>query len=284
MNARLNAIRAGMQRGAIEMRNSLQTPTDIGYYLVGNIVFVVVMIFNRSVMIEGLGISVAQLAFPGVLAMIVVFVSTYGLATLVSTEREDGTLLRAKSLPHGMTGYVAGQTTRTTLELAFSAAILIIAGSILIPGLWTNGLLTLLEVIGLLLLGLLATLPLGIALGSLFKNPRALGGWGFFVFAGLILVSGLFMPLADLPWWGQLIGQVFPLYWLGLGMRSVLLPESTVVIELGESWRTLEMLGVLGAWAVVGLLLAPVLLRRMARRESGSAVEARRQSALQRTT
>ena len=32
----------------------------------------------------------------------------------------------------------------------------------------------------------------------------------------------------------------------------------------------------LGAWALAGLLLAPVVLRRMARRESGSSMEARR--------
>ena len=39
----------------------------------------------------------------------------------------------------------------------------------------------------------------------------------------------------------------------------------------------------LGAWAVAGLLIAPPVLRRMARRESGSAMEARRQQHLQRT-
>jgi ABC-2 type transport system permease protein len=37
---------------------------------------------------------------------------------------------------------------------------------------------------------------------------------------------------------------------------------------------------VLAAWAVAGLLVAPALMRRMARRESGSAVAARRERAL----
>ena len=37
-------------------------------------------------------------------------------------------------------------------------------------------------------------------------------------------------------------------------------------MELTHSWRTLETLGVLGLWAIVGLLVAPVVLRRMARR------------------
>jgi ABC-2 type transport system permease protein len=53
-------------------------------------------------------------------------------------------------------------------------------------------------------------------------------------------------------------------------------------VELGHSWRHLETLGVLGLWAVAGLVLAPILLRRMARRESGSAVAARREKAMSR--
>ena len=60
------------------------------------------------------------------------------------------------------------------------------------------------------------------------------------------------------------------------------LPGDLAAVEIGHSWRHLETLGVLGAWASVGLVLAPIVLRRMARRESGSAVDARRQRALQR--
>jgi ABC-2 type transport system permease protein len=43
-----------------------------------------------------------------------------------------------------------------------------------------------------------------------------------------------------------------------------------------------ETVAVLGVWAVAGLVLAPVVLRRMARRESGSSVAARREKAMQR--
>jgi ABC-2 type transport system permease protein len=69
---------------------------------------------------------------------------------------------------------------------------------------------------------------------------------------------------------------------MGLGMRSALLPGEAVVVEVGDSWRHLETAAVLGVWAVAGLLLAPVVLRRMARRESGSKVAERRERALQR--
>jgi ABC-2 type transport system permease protein len=55
-----------------------------------------------------------------------------------------------------------------------------------------------------------------------------------------------------------------------------MLPEAMVAAEIGQSWRTAEMFGVLGVWAVIGFLLAPTLLRRMARHQSGSALAATR--------
>jgi ABC-2 type transport system permease protein len=78
------------------------------------------------------------------------------------------------------------------------------------------------------------------------------------------------------------MAQFFPIYWLGLGMRSALLPGSLASVEIGDSWRHLETLGALGVWAVIGLVLAPMVLRRMARRESGSSVAERRERAMQR--
>ena len=88
----------------------------------------------------------------------------------------------------------------------------------------------------------------------------------------ITLPSGIFFPITILPTWLQWVAQAFPFYWVGLGARSALLPAERVAFEIGQSWRTLEMFAVLGAWAVLGFLLAPILLRRMARRQSGSAM------------
>ena len=99
---------------------------------------------------------------------------------------------------------------------------------------------------------------------------------------GLTTISGIFYPITHLPVFLQWAGQVFPLYWLGLGMRSALLPNALAAVEVGHSWRHLATFGVLSAWAIAGLVLAPVVLRRMARRESGSNVAARREKAMRR--
>ena len=135
----------------------------------------------------------------------------------------------------------------------------------------------------MVVLGLVATLPIGAILGAWMKSPRNMG-LVMLPMLGLIAISGIFYPLSSLPGWVQGIAQVFPVYWLGLGMRSALLPDDLAAVEIGESWRHLETLGVLSVWVVIGLVVAPIVLRRMARRESGSQVAARREAAMQRVT
>ncbi|WP_239095531.1 ABC transporter permease [Planotetraspora silvatica] len=152
----------------------------------------------------------------------------------------------------------------------------------LFDGLELGGVSSWVTLVWVLALGLVALLPIGAVLGSLFNTAQ---GMGFVTLPIMMLmgVSGVFYPISAFPEWLQWVAQVFPLYWLGLGLRSAMLPETLAAAEAGESWRHLETVGVLGLWAIAGLLLAPVVLRRMARRESGSAVAVRRQKAMQRT-
>ena len=282
MSTHGQAVACGLRRGRIEFGNSVRAGQDIAYYVIVSLIVLVVLWLNRDSTLPGTDVPVALFMLPGLLALQIVFSGAYGMATQLATEREDGTLLRLKSVPGGMTGYVVGQMLRTTVEIAFSMTILLIPAFFFVPGLTANGLTGWMEAFGFLLLGLLAVLPLGFVIGSVFKSPRMVGGWGMLVMGAIIWVSGIFYPLAQMGGWAQVLGQLTPTYWLGLGVRSALLPESAAAVEIDGSWRTLLTLGVLLLWAVVGFLLAPPLLRRMARRESGSSVAARREKALQR--
>lgn len=70
------------------------------------------------------------------------------------------------------------------------------------------------------------------------------------------------------------------MYWIGLGMRSTFLPdEAAAALEIGGTWRTWQTVAVLTAWAIIGTLVTPAVLRRMTRRQSGSAVAAAREAA-----
>jgi len=200
---------------------------------------------------------------------------------LLTAEREDGTLLRAKATPNGMTGYLVGKVVSVSGIVLAGVAGTLITGALLFRGLTLSQPGTWVTLAWVLLLGLLATLPLGAVLGSLMPSARSAGLLTIGI-GGIAAVSGIFYPITHLPHWLQWVGQAFPLYWLGLGMRSSLLPGSMAAVEIGHSWRHLATFAVLSGWSIAGLLLAPLLLRRMARRESGSSLAARREKAMMR--
>jgi ABC-2 type transport system permease protein len=275
------ALRTGVVRGWIQLRNMLTTPDGVYETLIWNGIPLLILILNRNATAPGTSLPLATVAMPGFLGLMVVS-AAMSVAYYLSLEREDGTLLRAKATPNGMTGYVAGLITMTSLETMLGLLFVLIPSLFLFDGLVIAGLGRGLTLLWVLALGLLATVPLGFVIGSVVRSARAVGGIGLMVIGGLATISGIFIPLQQFPGWVQGAAQALPAYWVGMGMRSVFLPDAAVAWELTGSWRHLEAVGVLGAWAVVNLALAPVMLRRMARRESGSSVEIRRQKALQR--
>ena len=283
MNPTLAAVRAGLTRGRIELKQTFTTPQDLWNLLFPNAVLLTVMIFMRGATVPGTSFSLGSRTVPSVMGMGIMFTGLVSLMMGLAIEREDGTLLRAKAVPNGMLGYLVGKVTLVAGMSVVGLALGLIPGLILFDGLATGGLASWLTLAWVVALGLLATMPLGATLGSLFNSPRNVGVI-MLPIMGLIATSGIFYPITNFPHWLQWIAQAFPIYWMGLGMRSALLPDGLASVEIGQSWRHLETLGVLGAWAVAGFILAPIVLRRMARRESGSTVAARREKAMQRAT
>ncbi|WP_019868848.1 ABC transporter permease [Salinispora oceanensis] len=281
MNPKTTALRVGLQRGVIELRSTFTNGQDLWNYFFPTAVLLVAVFFMRGATVPGTDFSLGARTLPSALGMGLLFGGLLGLAQNLVVDREDGTLLRAKAIPNGMLGYLVGKLVLVSSVAMIGLAIQLTPGVFFLDGLRLGDPSAWFTLAWVVPLGLVATLPLGAMIGSLIENPRNMGLIVLPVM-GLIGVSGIFYPITGLPDWLQGTAQVFPLYWLGLGMRSALLPADLAAVEIGESWRHLEMVAVLGAWAVLGLVLAPVLLRRMARRESGSRVAARREQAMQR--
>jgi len=280
MSSVSTAVRTGFARGGIELRQTLTNGLDLWTYLFPAVLLLGTIFFMRDATVPGTDFSLGARTLPSAFGMGLAFSGLVTVASLLVTDREDGTLLRAKATPNGMSGYLVGKIVLVGGMAVISLVIQLVPGLFLVEGLRVDagGWLTLLWLVPL---AFVATMPIGAVLGSVLDNPRNIG-LIMLPMIGLIAISGIFYPISSMPGWLQGVGQVFPVYWLGLGMRSVFLPDALAAVELGHSWRHLEMVGVLGAWAVLGLLLAPVILRRMARRESGSTVAARREKAMQR--
>lgn len=271
----MNAVIAGALRQArIETRIQLFTLTGLSWFL-WPFIGLVIMFFLRDSSVMGSAVSLAQLGVPGVATMYLVTGGILGIAGGLVQEREDGTLLRAKTVPHGMAAHlIGGIITYGAVSLVPTLAI-VLGARLLVPGLGPASAGGWLLVIGVAVLGLFATMPVGAVLGALARGPMAVAMVAMVVYAAMA-VSGIFYPLAALPTWLQWVGQVLPTYWVGLGMRAAMLPPEAATLEAGGSFHLVGVVIALLVWAAVGLALAPVALRRMARRQSGSVVAAAR--------
>ena len=57
-----------------------------------------------------------------------------GVAGELQTEREDGTLLRAKAVPHGMTGHLLAKLFVTPLDALVPIVPVVVGAALLMPG------------------------------------------------------------------------------------------------------------------------------------------------------
>lgn len=272
------AVRAGLSRGWIETRQNLTETAYMIGHAIPPVAYVAVLLFTRGKTIPGTDFALGAMMLPSVLGMSIAYGGLSGPVASITADREDGTLLRAKATPNGMLGYLVGKIAMFALTTLLGLIAIVIPGIMIVDDLILDARAWLLLAL-IFVVGMVSTVPIGVALGSLMKSS-AHAMLVPLVGMLLVLLSGIFYPITALPTSVQSVAQAFPFYWVGLGARSAMLPAEMVAAEIGESWRTVEMFAVLGVWAVIGLLLAPILLRRMARRQSGSVLAATRERVL----
>lgn len=275
-----HAIRLGLRRGWTEFAQSMRSTQDQGYYVFTALLVLGYLFLNRDNQVEGTDLLLPSVALPSILGALVAFGVVIGPAFTLAMEKEDGTLLRHKAVPHGLVGYFTGQLIFQTLGLVPQLMIILVPSFLLFDNLMADpaGWFT---VTWVLLLGMLAAMPIGMVIGALVPSSQKVGTWGMLPVMLLAGISGIFYPLQQLWGWVQVVAQVFPMYWLGIGMRSAFLPESAAALEVSGTWRTWETVAVLGCWAVAGAVLTPLVLRRMSRRSTGSQVQAAKDAAVQ---
>ncbi|GAA3958699.1 ABC transporter permease [Streptomyces marokkonensis] len=272
--------RAGFLRGGIELRQLLRTPKELFGHL-SNVVVALVIAGYMSDDVPGTDTPMAHLVLAGFAAYLLFQIGLINLPQMLVTEREEGALLRLRATPGGIPAYlmakcllVVGTAVGTLILLLATSAMLVNGPLPSGPGDW----LTLLWVT---MLGLLAVVPLGAAIGAVLPNPREALALIMLPAMGLLFTSGAVIPITSMPVPVQQVASVFPLKWMAQGLRSALLPDSAQAAEVAGAWELPMVALVLTAWTVLGFLLAIPLLRRAARRESGSRMTARHRKAAQ---
>lgn len=275
LDARSAAVLAGLSRGWIETRQQLTETATLIAHLGVPVAYVAVLLLFRGKTVPGTDFALGTMVLPSLLGITIVYGGLSTPAPSITADREDGTLLRAKATPNGMFGYLIGKIVMFALTTLLSLIAIVIPGIMIVGDLILDARAWLLLAL-IFVVGMGSTVPLGVALGSLMKSSMQ-SALVPLACTLIVFASGIFYPITALPSWLQSVAQAFPFYWVGLGARSAMLPAEMVAAEIGQSWRTVEMFAVLGVWAAAGMVLAPILLRRMARRQSGSTVAAVRQ-------
>ena len=280
MSIPTHAVRIGLRRGRTEFVQSIRSTQDQWFYLFTAALTLGYLWIRRDADTGIEGLPFAAVALPSLLGGLVAFGVVIGPAYSLAMEREDGTLLRHRAVPNGMVGYVSGQLLFQSMSLLPQMIVILVPSFLLFDDLMAHpsGWFT---VAWVLVLGVLAALPIGMVIGSLVPGVQKVGSWGMLPVMVLAGISGIFYPVQQLWGWVQVVAQVFPMYWLGLGMRSAFLPDEAASLEIGGSWRTTATVVVLLTWAVVGALVTPRVLRRMARKQTGSEVAAAREATMQ---
>ncbi|MEV7139031.1 ABC transporter permease [Streptomyces tauricus] len=275
-----NVWRAGLQRGRIELRHLLRSPKEMSGHLTNVVVALVIAVYVTGD-VPGTHVPMAHLVLVGFAAYLLFQIGLVNLPQILVTEREEGTLLRLRATPGGIPAYLVAKSMLVVAMTAGNLALLLAVAALLVDGPLPHGPGGWLTLLWVTTLGLLAVVPLGAAIGAVLPNPREALALIMLPTMALLFTSGTVFPSTSLPVPVQQVAAVFPLKWMAQGLRSALLPDAARTAEAAGSWELPMVALVLTAWAVLGFLLAVPLLRRAARRESGSRLSARHRKAAQ---
>ncbi|GEB50191.1 hypothetical protein SCA03_27420 [Streptomyces cacaoi] len=272
--------RTGLLRGVIELRLLLRNPKEMSGHLL-NVAIALPIAAYISGKVPGTSTPISHLVIAGFAAYLLFQIGLVTLPQMLVTEREEGVLLRLRATPRGIPAYLVAKCL-LILGMALGNLVLLIgAGALLVDGPLPHGPGDWLTLLWVTTLGLLAVVPLGAAIGAVLPNPREALALIMLPTMGLLVTSGAVFPITALPTAVQQVASAFPLKWMAQGLRSALLPDAARAGEPAGAWELPMVALVLTGWAVLGFLLAIPLLRRAARRESGSRLTARQDKAAQ---
>ncbi|WP_282085264.1 ABC transporter permease [Streptomyces tendae] len=272
--------RAGLQRGGIELRQLLRSPKELSGHLANVVVALVVAGFVGDD-VPGTRTPMAHLVLAGFAAYLLFQIGLVSLPQILVTEREEGALLRLRATPGGIRAYLVAKCVLVVVTALGTLALLLLSAAVFVDGPLPHGPAGWLTLLWVTVLGLLAVVPLGAAIGAVLPNPREALALIMLPVMGLLVTSGTVFPITSLPVPVQEVASLFPLKWMAQGLRAALQPDAARTAEAAGSWELPLVALVLTAWTVLGFLLAVPLLRRAARRESGSRLSARRRRAEQ---
>ncbi len=241
----------GLARGAIELREFFRQKE--------NLIFTVslpalLMLLLGTVYVKEP--AAAQMFAASMIGAGIISTSFVGLGMSVVADREDGTLKRLRGTPMPFTSYFIGKIVLVFVSSLAEAVLLIAVAVLRFDVELPTSAAKWLTFSWVFVLGVISCSLIGVALSSIAQSTRSAAGVLNLPYIVLQFLSGVFIMQSALPESLRTVGSFFPLKWVCQGFRSVFaLDDGYAVMEAAGSWELGRTALVLGAWAVVGLLL-----------------------------
>ncbi|GAA3835851.1 ABC transporter permease [Sphaerisporangium flaviroseum] len=217
--------------------------------------------------LEGGPITVSQLYTAGLIGAGVMSASFQNLGIGIAVDRDDGTLKRLAGTPLPRSAYFLGKILNVLLVALLQVAILLAIGVIAYDLTLPAEVSRWFTFTWVFLLGITGSALLGIAASSLPRSARSATAVISMPFVVLQFISGVFIPVTELPEWLINISSLFPLKWMCQGFRSVFLGDAGAAFELTGSYELDRVALVLAAWVAGGLVLCLTTFRWKSRRD-----------------
>jgi len=183
---------------------------------------------------------------PGIAGMSVMSTTFTALAFNITFLREQGVLKRIRGTPMPAVSYLIGIAANAVTNTALQIAIITVAGRVFFGTGWPRDWP---ELVLFTTAGVLCFASLGVAFSHAIPNFDSAPAYVNAVFLPVIFVSGVFFDAGRAPGFIKGVAQALPLKHLIDGLSGAMVKGTSIASNISA-------LGVIAAWAVLGIALA----------------------------
>ncbi|MDR2173740.1 MAG: ABC transporter permease [Burkholderiales bacterium] len=165
---------------------------------------------------------------PGLMGVILLMTMVMMTGLAMTRERERGTMENLLATPARPLEVMTGKIVPYIFIGMLQATIILLAATMLFGVPFFGGIV---ELYGILLVYIAATLTVGITISSLARNQLQGVQLTFFFFLPNVLLSGFMFPFYGMPHWAQVIAHALPMTYFNRLVRGIMLK--------GNSWPDL---------------------------------------------
>jgi ABC-2 type transport system permease protein len=208
---------------------------------------------NKVTHLGALRIDTQAYYTAGMAAYAIMLQTFTSLSISLTTQRESGQLKRLRGTPMPRWTFMTAFLLRSVVFVAAMLVVLFAIGALAfhvkLHGAPLGGMAIYAA------LGTASLAALGVAVTIVCSTPEAAATIGPFSAVLLSFVSGVFIPVADLPHWLQVVGKVFPLSHLATGLQ-----RGVAIGHPGLSLKGSD-LAIMAGWMLAGVLIASIGFR-----------------------